>query len=185
MNTKKLLSTTALILTLAFSGMAYADHDWNGKGEHDGRPSFADVLPKDKAEQFHATMQQAHEKNLVLIDKMHQLREERRSILTAPKFDKEAFLAKSAELAKFRETLHDQIRTNMKEAFATAVSTLSQEERQALAASMEKAHHEHHHGMMLDGDKSSFHDGQKHHGYKHHGQEKHESGATPSDASDQ
>ena len=141
---KKLLTTTALMLSLAFSGMAYAHDDSHGKDGHDGRPPFMDVLPKDKAAQFHDIMKQAHDKNMELVDQMHKLREERRAILTAPEFDKDAYLTKSEELTKFRESMHKEMKANMKEAFATALGNLSQKERQAVAASMEKMHHGHH-----------------------------------------
>jgi len=134
---KKLLSTTALALTLAFSGIAYA-HD-----HHDGPPAFMEEalskLPDKDADQFRATMKQSHEKDKALFEQMHKLHDEQRAILTADNFDKSAYIVKSKELQK----LHDKMHANMTQAFATAVSQLPQDERQTLADAMHHGHHHH------------------------------------------
>ena len=53
-------------------------------------------------------------------------------LITADKFDKDAFIAKSGELVK----LHEKMESSMTEAFATALSKLPADERKTLADAM-------------------------------------------------
>jgi len=139
---KHLLSTTALVLTLAFSGMAYA-HD--GHDGHDGPPPPFEAglskLPQKDADAFRATMKASHEKDKALFEQMHKLHDELHDIMTAETFDKGAFIAKSKEL----NVLHDKMHAHMTEAFATALSQLSQDERKTMADAMKHGHHGMHH----------------------------------------
>lgn len=142
---KKLLTTTALVFTMAMAGMAYADKGSEHGGWHDGPPPFMEEainkLPAAKAEAFKATMKKSHEKNEKLSAQSKKLHEEMRAIVTAEKFDKAAFLAKSGELQK----VHDQMHVSMTESLAEALSSLSQDERKTLSDNMHFGSGEHHH----------------------------------------
>lgn len=138
---KTLLSMAAIILTLACSGMAYAN---DGEGDHKGPPppgappfmeEALSQLPEKDAEKFRDTMRQAHEKNRAIHEQMRQLHEELHRIMTAEKFDKSAFIAKNNELKQ----MQDMMFSNMTEAFAAALSGLSQGERKTLADAMRTA----------------------------------------------
>jgi len=142
---KTLLSTTALLLTLGFSGAALANSDWYGKEGQDMNPSTMEgaicKLPKHDAAQFRDTMKEARENNKNLQEQIGDLHGELHAILTAPTFDEGAFLAKRKEL----QQLHDQMETNMTEAFASAVANLTQDERVTLTRAMHHEHDKHHH----------------------------------------
>ena len=153
---RKLLSTTALVFTLAISGVAYANDDWHGKGDHKGPPPYIEEalskLPEEDAAQFRNTMKQSQEKGKTIFEQMHKLHEDLHGILTAEKFDKAAYIAKNKELTK----LHDKMHANMTEAFATAAAQLSQDDRKILADAMKnKWHHHHDEAQKSDGDKPS------------------------------
>jgi uncharacterized membrane protein len=143
MQTKKWLYTAALSLWLALPAAAMANE---GAEHHGGPPSFMEdamaKLPADKAAAFKDTMKKQHEKDKDIFVKLHQLHEDMNKLLIAPKFDKAAYLAKASEIEKEQETMH----ANMSAAFATAVSTLSQDERKVLAENM------HPPGMMHHGE---------------------------------
>lgn len=139
---KYLLSTTALALTLAFSGMAYAEP---GPG-HDGPPPppFEEALKKlpDKdAAAFRDTMKASHEKDKATFEQMHKLHGELKAIITADTFDKNAFIAKNKQL----DALHDKLHVNMTEALANAISKLPPDERKTFAEAMHHEHGPHHH----------------------------------------
>jgi uncharacterized membrane protein len=135
---RNILSTTALILAMTSAANAYAHDDSKGKGNHAFMEETLSKLPEQDATQFRNTMKQAYEKDQAQRDQAHKLHEEISGILTADKFDKSAYVAKSKQLEK----LHDKMHADMTEAFATAVAQLPQDERATLAAGM---HHKHHH----------------------------------------
>ena len=93
-------------------------------------------LPKNDAAQFRDTMKEAREDNKPLEERISKLHGDLHAILTADSFDKGAFLAKRKEV----QQLHDQMETNMTEAFASAVDGLTQEERVTLTRAL---HHDH------------------------------------------
>jgi len=134
---KNLLSTTALLVVLSFSGAAIAHADGQVK---DGVPSYMDEaitkLPEKDATQFRDTMKQAHEKNMAISSQVHALHDDIDGIMVAKTFDKEAFLAKSEKLRE----VYQEMRTNTDEAFASAAAQLSQKERKTLATAMAYPH---------------------------------------------
>ena len=141
---KTLLSTTALLLTLSFSGTALANSEWYGKEGQDMSPSYMEKaickLPKEDAAQFRDTMKEARENNKDLQEQIGKLHGDLHDILTAETFDKAAFLAKRKDL----QQLHDKMETNMTEAFASAVGDLTQDERVTLTRSMDRSRAKHH-----------------------------------------
>jgi len=143
---KTLLTTTALLLTLSFPSIVLANSEWYGKEGQDMSPSYMEgaicKLPKDDAAQFRDTMKEARENNKDLQMQVEKLHGDLHAILTAPTFDKDAFLAKRKDL----QQLHDQMETNMTVAFASAVDGLSQEERITLTRALHHEHSKHHHG---------------------------------------
>ena len=139
----KLLSTTALAVTLALCGVAYADMP------PPPPPPFEEALSKlpDKdAAAFRDTMKQSHEKDKALFDQMHKLHEDLRAIIVAPTFDKDAFIAKNKEL----DELHHKMHAHMTAALATALSALTPDERKTFAESMHHHGGKHHHGPAGD-----------------------------------
>jgi uncharacterized membrane protein len=140
---KNLFSTTAFLLVLSFSSAALANADGQGKMGKDGTPSYLEQtianLPEQDAVQFRDTMKQAHEKNMAIADKVHELHDDLDEIMAADTFDKKAFLAKSDKLRE----VYEQMRANTDEAFASASAQLSQEERKTLAAAMAYPHKKH------------------------------------------
>ncbi len=133
---KRLLSTTVLVLTMTFSGAALANSDWYGKEGQDEKPSYMNTalakLPAKKAAEFRNTMKELHEDNKVFQAQLYKLHGDLHNILTAPTFDKEAFLEKRAEV----QQVHDRMETNRTEAFAAAVSELSQNQRITLTRAL-------------------------------------------------
>ncbi len=131
---KKLFTTTALVLSLAFSGTGWAnDATSHEKSHHDGSPRYMkealSKLPKDKAALFEDSIKKAREQNKTLQDQAKTLREELRALLTAPKFDKDAYIAKSAEIQQLQAKAH----ANKAAAFAGAATQLTQDERKTLS----------------------------------------------------
>ena len=135
---KKLLSTTALLLALTFSGAASAATAPTAEPK-----SYFDhalgVLTKHDASAFRDTMSEAHEENRDLYEQIHQVHEDLHSILTADSFDRVAFEEKSMELRK----LHNQIGKNIDQSFAAAIESLSTKERLRFADALEASHEEH------------------------------------------
>jgi len=134
------LTTTALLLTLAVSGAAYAQDD-AGKGGHPGfhkmqqhREEVLSQLPPEKAKLFKDTMKQSREKNEATHEQIKKLRKEKDALLTAEKFDKDAYLAKNVEMDK----LYDQMRANKDNAFVSVAAQFSPAERKILAKMHER-----------------------------------------------
>jgi uncharacterized membrane protein len=123
----------ALIISMAASGMAYAQDDAKSYGSKSLKEALA-KLPEAKATAFRDAMAQARKNNDGMKDQMKKQRGELNAIMTAPTFDKAAYIAKSAELQASKDKMH----ANMSEAFANAVAGLSQDERKQLADAMHK-----------------------------------------------
>jgi len=138
---KNLLSTTALLIVLSFSGAAFAHTDEKGKENNAYIEQAIAKLPADDAAQFRDTMKQAHEKNMAIYDQIHELHDDLDDIVAAKTFDEDAFRAKSAKLREVYETM----RENTDDAFASAVAHLSQDERKTVAAAMAYPHKKHAH----------------------------------------
>ena len=143
----RLLSTSALIVTLAFANAAYAR---DAKGP-DAEPSFIEEalsqLPEKDASLFRDTMKKSHEKDKALHDQMHKLHDELHEIAIADEFDKEAFIEKSNELAKLQAKMH----ASMTEAFANALEKLPADERKTVA---DAVHDHDRHGKKAGADAS-------------------------------
>lgn len=159
---KKLLTSTALVCALTFSPAAFAASgvaaysgnaarenaitEWYGKEGQDETPAYMEralaKLPAEKADDFRTAMQGANDENHALAEQLARLHGDLHELLTAPTFDRQAFLAKRAQIRQVR----DQIAANRAEAFATAVSGLSQEERVTLTRSLHQEKTRKHHG---------------------------------------
>jgi Spy/CpxP family protein refolding chaperone len=143
MKIHSLLATTALMATLIVSGAAYAeppDASHKSSPQHKGnwlaareqrrdKESVLEHLPPDKAKLFQDTMKQTSEKNSAYREQIGKLREELRNIVIADKFDKDAYLAKNAEMEK----LWAQMRTNSAESFAAIAGKFTANERKVLS----------------------------------------------------
>ncbi len=131
----KIFSSAILGLALTISSAAYAAPSTTAVQQ-----SYIDsgltALSRKDANNFRDTIGQAHEKNKDLYEQIHQVHEDLHGILTADSFDEDAFLEKSAELRK----LHVQIGTNIDEAFANAISNLSDKERMRFADALQASH---------------------------------------------
>ena len=143
---KKLLSATLLVSAMAFSSAALAHSDWYGKEGQDDSPSYMNhalaKLPAKKASEFRDTMKEARDDNKELQAQVYKLHGELHALLTAPTFDKDAYLAKRTEI----EQLHDKMEENRTEAFASAVAELSLNERITLTRALhseQDTHHKH------------------------------------------
>ena len=150
---KKILSAILLASTLAYSSAALAHSEWYGKEGQDEKPSYMEdaicKLPKQKAADFRATMKETQEENKDMKEQVYRLHGDLHAILTAPDFDKRAFLAKRQEIQK----LYDEMEENRADAFASAVSQLSQKERLTLTRALHHDHvkHNKHHAQMQNG----------------------------------
>lgn len=134
MKLSHLLSTSAMLVTMAVSGIAYAAD--SGSNDHPGaqkwrahREEVLSQLPADKAQLFKDTMKQSREKDKAVHDQIRKVFKERDAILTADKFDKKAYLAKSAEITKLFTQVHD----NMTNSFVSVAEKFTPEERKILA----------------------------------------------------
>lgn len=147
---KNLLSTTLLMSIIAFSGAASAHSEWYGKEGQDEKPSYMESalsrLPAKDAAEFRKTMKESREENKDLQERVYRLHGDLHAILTAPDFDKNAFLAKRAELQK----LHGEMEENRTKAFAFAVSDLSQKERVTLTRGLDHDKHHHRHAAQIE-----------------------------------
>lgn len=131
----KFLIGTALSV-LMFSGAAMAEIPAE-KGPHGTPPRVEAVLeklPKEKADLFRTTMEGLKTDRQASREQFKTLRTELEAIMTAPKFDKAAFMAKSKEIAELRDTK----RMKFEEAFASIADRYTQEERKMLVDAMPK-----------------------------------------------
>jgi len=133
---KKLLSIAAFLFITTFSGMALAGSDMQSSSIE----KAISKLPKQEAQEFRDTIQQAHEQNKPLYEQAQALHKDMHDIMNASgDFDEDAFVAKSSELRQ----VHDKIGKNLDVAFASAVAKLSEKERKMLSHTMEQAHEMH------------------------------------------
>jgi len=152
---KTLLATTALSVMLLVSGAAFAgdqsDDDHGNGGEHAHmREAVLSKLPEADATKFRDAMKASRESEKAEFEKIEVLHKELKALLSAEKFNKVAYLAKSSEIGKLEEKIHHQ----MTEAFVNAVADLPQEERKLFAENMEWHHHGHFENHdQKDGDK--------------------------------
>lgn len=152
-------------LALGCTGPAFAEQE---KGHHGGGKwregkMGCDMSPE-KRELIHGAMKKAHEQNEGLRKQMEDRHAAMEKVLSAKKFDREAFLKVADEMA----ALQEQKRHSMAEAFADIAPKLSADERKKCAMFMAGGMH---HGMR----------GRHHGGWRHHGGEEGASGA-PADA---
>jgi len=140
-------------LSLGWTAPALADHE---KGHHDGGGKWrhgkqgCDMSPE-KRELIRGAMKKAHEQNEGLRKQMDDRHQALEKVLSAKKFDREAFLKVSDELAALKE----QRRRSMAEAFADIAPKLTPDERKKCAMFIGGGRH---HGMRG-----------RHHGWRHHG----------------
>ncbi len=132
---KKLLISTLLSATILASGTAFAD-DMKRAPMPKHMQEAISTLPQDKQELVKKSMQEGREANKASFEQMRALRKEINEILTAEKFDKDAFLSKSKAL----EALQDKMAANRMERIADLASQLTQEERKAVFPAMMKRH---------------------------------------------
>ena len=138
MRMSKLLSPRilirALIMSLAISGAAYAQQsDEHSKENRAGlqhyREEILAQLPAEKAKLYKDTMQQAYDKNKDTYSQIEKMHAELKETLNADKFDKDVYLAKSAEMEK----LYGKMRASSAEAFASVAAQFTPDERKILA----------------------------------------------------
>ena len=135
-----LTSTTAFLIalgtvaTLSLSTTAIAREHHGHKGVPHYLSKALDKLPSEDATAFRATMQKAHEANKASITQIQALHDDIDVILAAKTFDKTAFTSKSDELRK----TYEKMRATSDEAFATALATLTQDERKILVNAMSR-----------------------------------------------
>ncbi|MBI1274412.1 periplasmic heavy metal sensor [bacterium] len=144
---RKLLTTSAMLVALATSGMALAADD----AKHDGPPSHMKEalakLPESKRELVENTFKSMHEQGKASHEQMKKLHDELKAIMVAPTFDKAAYLAKHKQLAALR----NQEMEKREQAMADLASKLTQDERKTLADAMP------HPGMHRPGGKFGKH----------------------------
>lgn len=87
-------------------------------------------VTSDKMKAYNDAMAAAKNKNAASHEQMKKLRNQLKTIIAAPSFDKAAFTAKSAEI----DALMMQMRKTMTDAMASALGQLSPEERQVVAS---------------------------------------------------
>ncbi|MEI7669682.1 MAG: periplasmic heavy metal sensor [Pseudomonadota bacterium] len=137
---KKLLTTTILALTIGFSSLACANSDWYGKEGQEEKSYYMNnaisKLPNNKAADFRKNLSESDEDNKQLRQQLYQLHSDLHAILVAPEFDKDSFHIKRGEIQR----VYDKMESNRTEAFANAVSELSQEERVILTRSLHNSH---------------------------------------------
>jgi transcription termination factor NusB len=152
--------TMALLMSAACVTSAYAEATVSGTnapsaiaaiapaaGTPDAKPEKEQVkeqlkqdssgLPIEKAKLYNEIMQKAIESNKDLRAQIHKAHDEADAIMTAEKFDKAAFLAKSAEL----DGLYAKQRAVMNDAFVSIMEKFSQEDRKTLIKARNERRH--------------------------------------------
>lgn len=150
---------------MAAAGVSYANDGDNGqKMHHDGGKwchhgndaahALLHLLPEEKRKALHEAMEKIHKENTGLHEQKHKLHEELDALLKAPSFDKDAFLAKQAEL----DALQQKMKKNAEKEFASVAASFNTEDRRILAELRHTMHH--HHGMHHhhDGEHMEHHD---------------------------
>jgi Spy/CpxP family protein refolding chaperone len=131
------LLLSALVSAPCLSSVAYAHDGWNKAGstmecEHKH-------LSEVQLKLIHETMRQLHEDHQQVFKEMHKLHEKQRDILAADTFDKEAFLAVTAQIDK----RHEQLDKSRLQAFASIADKFTPEERERLAHMFSHRHNGH------------------------------------------
>lgn len=129
---KKLLAASALALVLSAPMALHAAPDGPPSGKH--MEKMLEGLPAEKAKAFRETLKASREQNKDKREQMKKLHEELKAIVTAPTFEKGAFLAKHKEINAVRADLD----TARESAMADALSGLTQAERTVVAENMKK-----------------------------------------------
>lgn len=130
----KLLTAAALALAIAVGGFTVSSADDHKSGFPKKFEEKISKLPKDKQELVKKSFEEGKAERKANWEKAKTLREEVKTILTAEKFDKDAFLAKSKEIA----ALKAESQTKGAERFADLASKMNVEERKILAEIMPK-----------------------------------------------
>jgi uncharacterized membrane protein len=129
---KKYLFISAVALTM-MAAMPYtaqaqtARVDW--KAAHQHRDDVLAQLPADKANAYKDTMRAVFKKNQPIHEQIEKLRADIKAVMSAPTFDKGAYVSKNADMEK----LYGQMRGNIAEAVAGLVASWSSDERKTLA----------------------------------------------------
>ena len=136
---RKLLSTTAAVLMLSAGGVALAAPQGGGmdgmRAQH--KAHFEEALkklPEDKAALVRKTFEEMRAERKGNWEGHKAEREEMEKLLTAPQFDKAAFVAKAKELAEQSVSM----RVHGVERMADLAAQLNQDERKVLAELMPK-----------------------------------------------
>lgn len=155
MNTKRLLLVSTLIAAMAASGAGFAkDSGDNGQAMHadgnhwchqdSGVHALLNLLPDDKRQLLHKTVDKIRKENASLHEQSHKLEGELEALMKAPDFNKEAFLKTQKEL----DDIHIKMKENAEKEFAGIASEFNAEERKILVE-LYKLRHAHH--DMWDG----------------------------------
>ena len=146
MRIQTLLPAAVFFIAISASGMAYADdgakpgnagyHEKDGCYHHHGKELWS-KLPEQKRTLLKNAMMDAHKQNEPLHEESKKLHKELDALLTAPSFDKDAYLAKEAQLSD----IHTKIKTNMQNAFVSVAGQFTPEERKTLAQLHQMMHH--------------------------------------------
>lgn len=132
---KKLLAVSALALVLSAPLALQAAQDGPPPPVKKRMEAVLEKLPPEKAEAFKATLKASREANKDKREGVKKLHDELAAIVTAPTFDKAAFLAKHKEIDAARAEMSDTRHAAM----AEALSKLSQDERKTVSEGMKKA----------------------------------------------
>lgn len=144
---KKLLTTSALVVALMAQGAFAAPEVGGGEAKaphHAAMQEKLSKLPEAKQALVKSMWEAGKDDRKADREEMKKLHAEKEAILTAPKFDKAAFLAKSQEIEAKRAANHAEREARM----ADVAAQLTQEERKILAE-MKPKHGKRHH---KDGD---------------------------------
>ncbi len=126
---KKLLAATAILLAIASNGYAADNAQGKLEGYRAHKKEQLAKLPAEKRTLVEKALEEGREARKASREDFKKLHEEVRTILTAPTFDKSAYLAKTKQLQELMEKNH----TAMTERFAEIATKLNQEERKILA----------------------------------------------------
>lgn len=129
-------AAAALLAAVSFSSLSWAQAAPDGASSPAaaGPQGTARITPQ-KKKLYEDALAAARIRNGQIRSQMDKLRKEREDLLSAPGFDKAAYLAKSSEI----DGLSAQMHKNLAEAAANVLAQMSSEERKAIAHSGSKA----------------------------------------------
>ena len=134
---KKLLATSAIIITMATAGVSLAEHHM-GEGAHRGMPPQMEQalskLPEAKATMVKQLFTDMREQRQAKREGMKAAHEQLRDMLKAKDFDKQEFLEAAAQVDKLK--LENKMQFHQK--LADVASKLTAEERAILVEAMPK-----------------------------------------------